>query len=722
MVMRPKLPALRLKFIFIKPACHGGQVMAMVRFEDALDRVADVETFAADVVACDGDVLLEFALVMVKLADVVSCIEGGAQAGLREICKVYLPSWERDLESYGLFGNVASPATAGVKTEDAEHSDAHADLALVAAPSNERIAPAPATGRGRGRAPGRRRLRSARPQLASAPLASSPQADYDARLAAPALATAGPRRSGSASSVETPQPGTLAELGPAPAPVATQAPFPATAGVKRRRPTEPYSPTVNCQCPGMCGAKACDARRNRNHRYGETVACPELPVPERAYCSFCLCEVSDCPGPRHRSRWCKKHASYYRDDGDSRRYSNPFLAKAPLPSKWSLELQVTAKLHYALPHMTPDDLTVLLDWAPVAELTPQYLVALFLAHSLKWPHAVRSFIAAVGPAVSPAMAGWESDAGGVAPAMAGRESDAGGANAAVARQFAAAYRQAILAHNGLQVKGMFDRMNTGLMHAQTGLAVQGAELGILLADPPPRSRNTSRLGTATAVTLGPALKKYWLAEAQSPAITEAASLIEELLHAAAKARIKWPADDTPSNITKFGDAVLGLAKIFRSTRVGQSGFRGGLDGAHEYKVKSYTRVLLMMMHESRPNSISQVTYGDLMCYLPDERNYTEVLADLRAVEVQRLTNVSPLMLSCWTCLFGGMRELGRLKQLLGVSSRLVLRVLADDCERQRSLSSPDGPFRMGPRALAEAVSSVASASSSQSHVGNTVCQ
>ena len=209
-----------------------------------------------------------------------------------------------------------------------------------------------------------------------------------------------------------------------------------------------------------------------------------------------------------------------------------------MPRRWPLELQVTAKLSYAVPLMVPGDFTVLLRWVP-AQLTSQFMVALFLAHSIKSPLGVITFTQAVGPWVEPATAGSDAATGGEPAAVFKREPATAGesiGNPAMARAFVKAYREAILAHNGLRLRTSFERMNSGLMHAQTGAAVQGCELGIVSS----AVQQDTRLGfgAATAVTLGPALKQHFLAEPGSPAEDDATALVQALF--AASQDVPWP--------------------------------------------------------------------------------------------------------------------------------------------------------------------------------------
>ena len=193
-----------------------------------------------------------------------------------------------------------------------------------------------------------------------------------------------------------------------------------------------------------------------------------------------------CTKPRYRSRWCKSHKPQFQDDGDHKRYSNPYAAKVAFPDAWLSELRLMAKFKYVLPQTIPADFTILLEWCP-DQTSPAVLVAVFLAQTLKWPPAVRALYDIVRQVVEPATAGVQAAHGST-----------NSADTATARAMAMAYRSAIVAVNGLRLKDMFDRMNTGLMHAQAGVAAQGAEFGFVSKE------ITPRLGEAIIVLLGPA--------------------------------------------------------------------------------------------------------------------------------------------------------------------------------------------------------------------------
>ena len=385
-----------------------------------------------------------------KLAECKSRIRGATALGLYDVCSFHIPEWVPHLAKHGIFQAVAGA--------DVEASDAEAEVAEAVEGGQNR--------------PGSS-LASGQPQhQVKREMVSDDQIDR-LRLVDVKNETAGAEES-------TAMVPAMAGSTPEGAP-------------KRRKMHNEGG--CHCQCSGQCGSKACDGRRNLNQRAKSDDTCPIAPQLGCIYCHQCKCEVHQCAKPRYRGRWCKIHKNQFDDDGNHKCFSSPYAAKVSFPDGWLVELRLVAKYNYIIPSMTPADFTVLLGWIP-EQLSHSFLVAAFLAQSLKWPPAVRVFYDAVRKVVEPAMAGTQEAHGST-----------NSGDTAMARELAMAYRSAILALNGASFKDMFDRMNHGLMHAQTGLAVQGTEFGLVARQTAPR------LGEAVLVLLGPRQTEYYLLQA-----------------------------------------------------------------------------------------------------------------------------------------------------------------------------------------------------------------
>ena len=667
-----------------------------------------------------------WAVAEVKLAECMSRIEGATALGLYGACKLYLDEeWIHQLTSYGIFGiRRVEPATRD------QNSPRTVKLEMESGPPMS---------------------------VVKSDMASSSVADEKAdrpRLPnlkrEPDITSAG--SSTTLVSVEEP----------------------ATAGnAPKKRKTElakasnaPRRPPDACQCAGACGSRACVIRRNAWVRQKLKVGCPNATQLGSSYCSLCECTVHECTKPNYRGRWCKLHSKHYDDDGDTKSFSTPFVGKVAFPDTWPVELRLVAKFNYVLPLMIPMDFTVLIEWTP-DQLSPYFLVAVFLAQSLKWPPAVRVFYEAVRKVVDPAMAGTQEIHGST-------KSD----DPAMADAMVLAYRSAIIALNGVSYKEMFDRMNSGLMHAQTGLAVQGTEFGLL------SKQSTPRLGEAVLVLLGPAQTQYHLAAPESEATECAKEIVVKLLEASREAGLTWPTGHESGRILGFCDDVLTLTKKFRTIRCNEFGFKGGAaakaraakprlgtasaaakaraaklrlgtarkaraakprlgtarrkakaacrpaprrpapprgnrqaacrpvpprgNGGNMYKVRSFVRVILSMLAIINPACFCEMTYGQLVKFCPDQRELTVALEGMLVGAVERLLNVNPLLIACWTCLFGGIRDPEddgngkKMKQLLAAFSLLARRAVEDDWHQQ--VTRPiECRFPIGPRALAAAL-------------------
>ena len=127
-----------------------------------------------------------------------------------------------------------------------------------------------------------------------------------------------------------------------------------------------------------------------------------------------------------------------------------------------------------------------------------------------------------------------------------------------------------------------------------------------------------------------------------------------------------------------------------------------------YKVRSFVRVILSMLAIINPACFCEMTYGQLVQFCPDQRELTAALEGMLVGAVERLFNVNPLLIACWTCLFGGIRDPEddghgkKMKQVLAASALLALRAVEEDWHKQ--MERPiEYRFPIGPRALAEAL-------------------
>ena len=262
------------------------------------------------------------------------------------------------------------------------------------------------------------------------------------------------------------------------------------------------SHTGHCACCGLCGSKRCAAGKNAFHRQvGAKVICGGAAAGASKYCRLCVCEMDQCQSPRNQGRWCKAHKGAHAGTKDSRlSYSNMFNpACLKLRADWPEPIRIVARLAFALPRMLPDDAEVLMDMRPET-LTPVSLIKTLIAHAIKWPWVVQSFAAKASAVSNLAVTAAELRT--------------------ASRELAGALLDEAVAASGWTNKDMFDRLNSGLMHAVTGLAVQGGQLGLIASQTEERLRGPGESGTR--VTLGPAQTEYFVAQHESEATARVA--------------------------------------------------------------------------------------------------------------------------------------------------------------------------------------------------------
>ena len=256
----------------------------------------------------------------------------------------------------------------------------------------------------------------------------------------------------------------------------------------------------HCACCGLCGSKRCAAGKNAFHRQvGAKVICGGAAAGASKYCRLCVCEMDQCQSPRNQGRWCKGHKGTHQVGNCPRLYSNMFQACLKLRADWPEPIRIVARLAFALPRMLPDDAEVLMDMRPET-LTPVSLIKTLIAHAIKWPWVVQSFAAKASAVSNLAVTAAELRA--------------------ASRELAGALLDEAVAASGWTNKEMFDRLNSGLMHATTGLAVQGGQLGLIASQTEERLHGPGESGTK--VTLGPAQTEYFVAQHESEATARVA--------------------------------------------------------------------------------------------------------------------------------------------------------------------------------------------------------
>ncbi|CAK0804486.1 unnamed protein product, partial [Prorocentrum cordatum] len=123
--------------------------------------------------------------------------------------------------------------------------------------------------------------------------------------------------------------------------------------------------------------------------------CAAQCAPAEPYCRLRACEIDGRGRPRRDlcgGRWCYAHREFATPKPSQ--YVTP-TGLSKYPEDWSDVLKAVARMNFLWEHVTPEDLTALLEVCrdvgcqPGAPLSVASLVTAFVAHTLKWPPAAR---------------------------------------------------------------------------------------------------------------------------------------------------------------------------------------------------------------------------------------------------------------------------------------------------------------------------------------------
>lgn len=178
--------------------------------------------------------------------------------------------------------------------------------------------------------------------------------------------------------------------------------------------------------------------------------------------------------------------------------------------------------------------------------------------------------------------------------------------------------------------------------------------------------------------------------------------------------LKWSWPPTSNGLAALAGQALDFATYARSVQHEGYGLRGGRTPECNYLVKHFARVLLLHSPHSgydryvtagcsstEASGFSDLRLGAVLAWTPDECSHCAALASMPCRDVERLFGVHPLLLSMWTCLVGQVPPDG-LSNLRRATDAAVLAALECDEAAQLTLP-PSRRFRMGPRALADAL-------------------
>lgn len=350
-----------------------------------------------------------------------------------------------------------------------------------------------------------------------------------------------------------------------------------------------------------------------------------------------------------------------------------------LRGQWPVVLKILARWAFALRFLVPDDLVALLEFDRLnggvqagERINTIWLTAMFLAQSLKWPPAVRHFLALL---------------------LKDRP--------ASAKDILRCYIGAIRFSHGRSWPTIFSHMNFGNMVATTGLAVQGQTMGLLTRASPPatrlRSKSNDGFGSCAGLTahdqeviqLGPQKTEYIL----SANTTCAEEIIQNIWMEAEAAALCWPVDT--ASYKAFADQLVGFARRCRTfkTEAGR-GLRGGQSPTHSYHSKSFCRAVLMIIEQFCPKLSDAVTLGEISQWTPDENGHLDSISSMRGNDARVTFGTPPLLIGCWACLINSSHG-----KAFKVDTAWLMGMVHDYEASLSTCGDEDPPFPPGTRIL-----------------------
>ena len=293
--------------------------------------------------------------------------------------------------------------------------------------------------------------------------------------------------------------------------------------------------------------------------------------------------------------------------------------------KWTLTIKVMARFAFAMQYVTPDDAKASVKemvrlWGQSTQITWQHLVMLFVGHLIKWVPCYHQWILrfhALRPQTEQEVVNLMRE---------------------IARW----------AHER-RWPNMWRGMNSGLMHAQTGLAVNWGKLCLLDNYPAvDESRDVLRIG--------PGLEEYVVTTDDTFPLRVMGHVIES----AKAVQLSWPAPgDDPMMLV---NGVMRFANEARAKLPGYSttkGLQGGKDRsgrADSYNVKHFARTFALTIESQRPDAFNHLLMQDIHKFCPDVKNYLKQFDEITGRDFKSKFARTPVMGACDACLWGGLGD------------------------------------------------------------------
>ena len=419
-----------------------------------------------------------------------------------------------------------------------------------------------------------------------------------------------------------------------------------------------------CCCSLNCGNTVCERMKKAKSRAGtseSTLGCPGTLMRGFTLCMACKCEKEDCARRKLAGEiFCPQHTL---EQGNMKKgeYMNKW-SVWKLKQAWPWELQMVAIHGWMLARMCPCDLDAFLAGASAIAGTGNRLTGVVLVHFwalafLKWPKCVKQ---------------WASAVTCVGPGQPGVSAGSPDAQAA----YYAAKSVELASHCDMDdMQWMHEQISVGTQRVLFGPVIWLCKLGM---NPAAESNSKRRKVAAEVLSESPGKK-------HAPyRVVPNATVWKTLMEHASEFDTKFPnglaLPESRADLLVCMNAVDGFLKGFppsfgysdKVRRQQKTQPDANADGDAAYCRKHILRKIILWVHSNTDASIwEQLTIGQLRQVCADKKCFLQYLdGDMTWKQATHSFTVSPLMISCWTCLFGQVRTEEHRAAFKSASARL----------------------------------------------------
>ena len=134
------------------------------------------------------------------------------------------------------------------------------------------------------------------------------------------------------------------------------------------------------------------------------------------------------------------------------------------------------------------------------------------------------------------------------------------------------------------------------------------------------------------------------------------------------------------------------------------GFDGGRTTSHQYKVKSFVRLVLYIVEQQQLEVFDGIRMEELLEWCPDQKQHCDSISDALVEDIRRQFTMSPLLIYCYTCLIGWMSPEEK-DELFQVSDDKIWDILQGQDTDRSDDDEFVNSFSIGPHMMLEAMAS-----------------